>query len=341
MSTDLTRQMLNAGRSSTDFQSIELNRLIQENVQFFSASIPKSVQLHAVQVQNLPYITGDAGQIQQLLMNLILNAADAIGEHAGTITVTTALHTLGASATGQWQWSGQVLDAGNYVALEVADTGCGMDSETLNKIFDPFFTTKFTGRGLGLASVLGIVRAHGGGLTVDSTPGIGTTFRILFPVATDGGFSVTEDVAVAMPSNSFKGTRVLIIDDERDVRQVTSEILEMSDIETLQAANGRIGLNLFQQYMDEIDLVLLDLSMPEMSGEEVAQALGHLKPDVNIILLSGYDEHEVSRRLGITHQISFLQKPYTMDGLLNAIQQQLAKTKSQPKVVAKKQAMPF
>ena len=323
--TDLTRQMLNyAGRSSIDFKSLDLDCLIQENIQFFSASIPKSIQLQALQTPELPAMRGDAGQIQQLIMNLILNAADAIGEEAGTIRVTTAEYYLPPSEVSQWKWSGELLKSGLYVLLDVADTGCGMDSETLNKIFDPFFTTKFSGRGLGLASVVGIVRSHGGGLQVVSTPGAGTTFRMLFPVSEQR----EKDEVVEMKIDEtvlFANKLILVIDDEDDVRQVTAEILELSDIEVLQAANGMKGIELFRQHINEIDLILLDLSMPGMSGEEVLRQLWQLKPNVAVTLLSGYDQHEVTRRMGNDHTLSFLQKPYSMDGLLHEVGHQFAK----------------
>ncbi len=323
--TDLTRQMLNyAGRNSAEFKPLALNRLIQENIQFFSASIPKSIQLQALQASNLPMISGDAGQIQQLIMNLILNAADAIGEAGGTINVTTTIHHLTPEEASQWKWSGELLMPGVYTLLEVTDTGCGMDSETLNKIFDPFFTTKFTGRGLGLASVIGIVRTHGGGLQVVSTLGIGTSFRMLFPVSDQREKNEVDEMRMD-EMVSFTDKLILIIDDEDDVRQVTAEILELSDIEVLQAANGMKGLELFRQHINEIDMILLDLSMPGMSGEEVLRQLWQLKPDVAVTLLSGYDQHEVTRRMGNDHVLSFLQKPYSMDGLLREINHQFAK----------------
>ncbi|HRW09550.1 MAG TPA: ATP-binding protein, partial [Caldilineaceae bacterium] len=180
--TDLTRQMLNyAGRSVAEFQLLDLGQLLHENIHFFSASISKQIQIQGPQTSELPAITGDAGQVQQLVMNLILNAADAIGEGAGTITVSTRQYQLSLQEAHEWKLTGEQLAAGTYVMLEIADDGCGMDSDTLKKIFDPFFTTKFTGKGLGLASVIGIVRTHHGGLQVKSAPGIGTTFRILFP----------------------------------------------------------------------------------------------------------------------------------------------------------------
>lgn len=322
--TDLTRQMLNyAGRGNTNTRFIDLNRLINENIQFFSASIPKTIALVIKPLANLPPVLGDAGQMQQLLMNLLLNGADAIGTALGTITVTTAILQLKGDEGIYWRWTGKPLSAGPYVELRIQDTGCGMDSSTLDKIFDPFFTTKFTGRGLGLASVLGIVRAHEGGMYVSSTPGQGTVFRMLFPVV-EVPLADEAAAATTLAPVDLEGKTVLIVDDEDDVREVTAEILELSGLQTLTAANGAAALQLFAQHQDTIDLVLLDLSMPGMTGEQVVKALWEVSPTLPIILLSGYDEHEVSRRLGENSQAAFLQKPYTVESIMVTIEQQLA-----------------
>lgn len=333
--TELTRQMLNyAGHTPPDFVPVQLNRLLVENIQFFSASIAKTVDLQSALARDLPEFRGDPGQIQQLVMNLILNAADAIGEQVGEIVLATSTCTLDNDAIQAgdlhyWNWTEAPLAPGQYIKLSIADTGCGMDNETIKKIFDPFFTTKFTGRGLGLASVLGIVRSHNAAIHVSSTVGVGTTFEILFPVATPV-YQEEEILISTYPPVGLTNKLVLLIDDEEDVRQVTSEILELSDIRTLDAANGIAGLRLFEQHAEEIDLVLLDLSMPGMNGEEVVRRLWALKPGVRILLLSGYDEYEVTRRLGTDYQVAFLQKPYNVDGLLRMVEKQLTRPTLQP-----------
>ena len=322
--TDLTRQMLNyAGRGSTNTKLIDLNNLIRENIQFFSASIPKTIELIARPFAGLPPIQGDPGQIQQLLMNLLLNGADAIGTQPGSIAVTTALRQIQGDEGIYWRWTGKPLSPGAYVELLIQDTGCGMDGSTLDKIFDPFFTTKFTGRGLGLASVLGIVRTHEGGMYVTSKLGQGTTFRMLFPVAEVSVSNENKPPSNLVPVD-LEDKTVLIVDDEDDVREVTSEILQLSGLQTLTAANGMAALRLYAQHREQIDLVLLDLSMPGMTGEQVVKALWEIKPSLPIVLLSGYDEHEVSRRLGENRQMAFLQKPYTVEAIIATIEQQLA-----------------
>ena len=322
--TDLTRQMLNyAGRGSTNTKLIDLNNLIRENIQFFSASIPKTIELIARPFAGLPPIQGDPGQIQQLLMNLLLNGADAIGTQPGSIAVTTALRQIQGDEGIYWRWTSKPLSPGAYVELLIQDTGCGMDGSTLDKIFDPFFTTKFTGRGLGLASVLGIVRTHEGGMYVTSKLGQGTTFRMLFPVAEVSVSNENKPPSNLVPVD-LEDKTVLIVDDEDDVREVTSEILQLSGLQTLTAANGMAALRLYAQHREQIDLVLLDLSMPGMTGEQVVKALWEIQPSRPIVLLSGYDEHEVSRRLGENRQMAFLQKPYTVEAIIATIEQQLA-----------------
>lgn len=329
--TDLTRQMLNyAGHSPTDFVPVNLNRLLQENIQFFSASISKTIDLRGDLATDLPDIMGDPGQIQQLVMNLILNAADAIGEQVGEITIVTTVCTdtdndLQNNEQYHLRWSERSCDKGDYICLSIRDTGCGMDEMTLNKIFDPFFTTKFTGRGLGLASVIGIVRAHEGGIYVTSAPQVGTTFQILFPI-TEIQIAEEKRPITTNDYTGLAGKLILLIDDEDDVRQVTTEILELSDIRTLNANNGIKGIELFEQHLDEIDLVMVDLSMPGMSGEDVVKRLWEIKPGISIVVLSGYDEYEVSRRLDSRYAVDFLQKPYNLDGLLGMIARQFSKS---------------
>ncbi len=336
--TELTRQMLNyVGQTTFKFTQLDLNHLIEENIQFFSASIPKHIKLQSDLLPNLPPTTGDLGQIQQLLMNLILNAADAIADAAGTISVSTTLSPLTADeiSTGEfahWKWSGAALRPGDYIRLQVADTGCGMDKATLSKIFDPFFTTKFTGRGLGLASVIGIVRSHGGDIHVMSEPGRGTTFQVLFPV-TEQINELEQENDMTQDFITLEGKFVLLIDDEDDVRQVTAEILETEGVQAIGAASGTAGIRTFEQHLEAIDLVLLDLSMPDLNGEEVARRLWAMQPELHIIFLSGYDEHEVIRYLKQTTQVAFLQKPFELEELLRAVRQQLLK-RARSKVAA-------
>ncbi len=322
--TELTRQMLNyAGRSPTETKQINLNDLIMDNIHLFSASISKNVKLTAELSDTAVFMNGDIGQLQQLIMNLIINSADAIGGKVGNIHVMTMLCQLTEEEIAQGEWVGAKLSAGCYVQLEVADTGCGMDAQTLKKIFDPFFTTKFTGRGLGLASVLGIVRSHKGALRVSSVVDQGTTFAILFPLAADGvlfGQQYTDTPFVGT------GELVLIIDDEVPVCEGMADILREAGLRVLSATTGFMGLQLFREHRHELRLVLLDLAMPEMSGEEVFHQLMAIDAHIPVLLVSGYSEADVMERFVNKQLAGFIQKPYTAEALLQHVQSHL-KTK--------------
>lgn len=328
--TELTRQMLNyAGRTQSETQLLDLNDLITDNIHLFSASIPKSVSLTSQLGGDIPLMTGDKGQIQQLIMNLILNSADAIGQKAGRITVTTKIRELTEEDAHQWRWFGTPITAGRYVQLAVDDTGCGMDAQTLTKIFDPFFTTKFTGRGLGLASVIGIVRSHKGGLHVASTVGKGTTFTLLFPATTgEAPLAVSDAECVKL---SGQGELVLVIDDEDIVREGMADTLTAAGLYALTAADGPTGLQLVHKYGQEIKLILLDLSMPGMSGEEVFEQLQALDIAIPVLLVSGYSRTEIMERFVNTGLAGFIQKPYTADTFLQQVQSHLRLNAVEPR----------
>ncbi len=320
--TELTRQMLNyTGRSQAETKPLDVNDLITDNIHLFSAGIPKNVLLEPRLQSSIPLIVGDRGQIQQLIMNLILNGADAIGQKNGTITVVTEVQDVVATDTQYWKWSGIPLAIGRYVRLEVSDTGCGMDEKTLAKIFDPFFTTKFTGRGLGLASVLGIVRSHKAGLHVSSVVGQGTTFTILFPTIAEIVYPVQEMMATRPVT--ITNEMVLVIDDEDMVRETMADILSETGLQVLQAGDGPTGIELFRQHADELKLVLLDLSMPGMSGEMIFHELQAIDPRIPVLLISGYSEHEIMDRFVNKGLAGFIQKPYTIEFLLQRIEPHL------------------
>jgi len=316
--TELTRQMLNySGRNQSETKPMDLNDLIMDNVHLFSAAIPKTVILDSKLSGAIPLMMGDKGQIQQLLMNLILNGVDAIGKKAGAITVTTDIQEITADDVQYWQWTGIPLTAGRYVRLAVSDTGSGMDAKTLTKIFDPFFTTKFTGRGLGLASVLGIVRSHKGGMQVSSTVGKGTTFTLIFPIL-DELLHLSAGIPTIKPI-PMDGELVLVIDDEDMVRDAMADVLTETGLQVIKAENGPAGIQLFRERIKEIKLVLLDLSMPGMNGEEVFYKLRAINASVPVLLVSGYSEQEVMDQFVNKGLAGFIQKPYTIDSLIQQI----------------------
>jgi PAS domain S-box-containing protein len=312
---DLTRQMLAySGRGHFVVRPTDVNALVRENLPLFEVAVPKNVRLEARLDPEPPLVDADVGQIQQVLMNLVINAAEAIGERGGTVTVATGVREVAASDKALWRASGHPLAPGRYVSLEIQDDGPGMDAETVDRIFEPFFTTKFTGRGLGLAAVLGVVRGHRGALSVESAPGQGTVFRILFAP------SAQPAVAASPPAPSpARAATVLIVDDEEAVREMIGEILEGEGFEVLRAEDGSRGVALFRERRDRVDVVLLDLSMPGLSGEETFRRLREVDPGVRVILSSGYDHDEASGRFGAARPAGFIQKPYRPEQLVAEI----------------------
>ncbi len=269
---------------------------------------------------SLPHITADATQIRQIVMNLITNASDAIGEGSGTITIRTG--TVEASEKDLRQtYLADNLRPGLYVSLEIADSGCGMDEQTLAKIFDPFFSTKFTGRGLGLAAVLGIVRRHQGALQVESEPGRGTCFRVLFPAVEAEDEAARVEIATA---SDWAGTgKVLVVDDEQAVREIAGEMLKHLGFEALTAGTGKQALNIFHQHAPDLRAVILDLTMPDMDGELVLSRMRQLSQNARFILSSGYHESDIVSRLGKKVVRGYLQKPYGREQLSRVLQDAL------------------
>ncbi len=323
----LTRQMLAyAGRGRFVTAQIDLGDLIHEIAPLVHTSIPKSVDVRLELAPDLPRVEGDPTQLQQVVMNLLINGAEAIGEDApGTLTVRTSLRQIDAREAADL-FRPEPSHPGPYVMLEVVDTGAGMDEETKSRIFDPFFTTKFTGRGLGLAAVQGIVKRHGGTIRVHSTKGHGTTFLILLPAAE----RAAADQQRPAPNRAAiaGGSTVLVIDDEKTIRNLAESVLSRKKVKVITAENGRAGVDLFREHNGIISAVVLDLQMPVMGGEEALPLLKKLNPKVPIILSSGFDRSEAARKFGRSRPASFLQKPYTAEELVEAIASALERSKS-------------
>jgi CheY-like chemotaxis protein len=251
----------------------------------------------------VPAIEADRGQLQQLVMNLALNAAEAIGDNAGLISVQTGVQDIDGRSILH-DLTGAKIMPGVYVTLEVRDTGCGMDEFTKARILDPFFTTKFLGRGLGLAAVGGIVRSHKGALIVQSTPGEGAHFTVLFPAS-------DRPAAVSAPENLRETGAILVVDDEEVVRMVAKRTLERCGFTVLLADSARAAINVFKSEPSKIAAVLLDLSMPGMTGGEALPVLLKIRPRVKVIVSSGYGEDEAMKSFSGSPVSAFLQKPYT------------------------------
>jgi CheY-like chemotaxis protein len=249
-------------------------------------------------------------------MNLVINGAEAVApDENGTVLVTTGVQNADEEYL-KWTFGDSFeLEDGKYVSLEVHDTGSGMDKATLSRIFDPFFSTKFTGRGLGLAAVQGIVRGHKGAIKVYSSPGEGTIFKILFP-ATDGSVSPRKPIVA---QHVARNELVLVIDDEEIIRRTAKSMLERYGYTVVLAENGKEGVELFKVLAEKISVTLLDMTMPAMSGEEAFSRLKAIKPDVKVILSSGYNEVEVVRRFTGKGLAGFIQKPYSSAALAEKV----------------------
>jgi two-component system cell cycle sensor histidine kinase/response regulator CckA len=327
---ELARQMLAySGKGRFVLEHIDLSARVRETLPLIKAAIPSTVELRLDLDQHLPAIQADGAQVQQLIMNIIINGAEAIPEGTtGAVTITTRCEQMDEQDLPVNEGTGAVeLQAGAYVVFEVADTGVGMDEQTKARIFDPFFTTKFTGRGLGLAAVLGIVRGHRGSMQVFSATGEGTTFRVLLPAV-----EAAEDHPAAVaerPATDLRGRGlILVVDDEPVVRKMASQTLERYGYEVLVAEDGARGLELFQREASRIACVVLDLTMPVMSGEETLPRMKIVHPGIPIILSSGFNEVEAVRRFAGKGLAGFLQKPYKTAMLLEAVKRVMLRPES-------------
>jgi len=314
---DLTQQMLAySGRGNFVLDLLNVTQIIEGVARLLETTISKKAALELHLETGLPAIVGDASQIRQVIMNLITNASESLGENRGTVRVTTGIRWADSGELASLE-PGRMLPEGRYVFIEVADTGCGMDEETLGRIFDPFFTTKFTGRGLGLAAVLGIIRSHHGSIRVDSHPAAGTTFRVLFPAA--DGTPSPELTTVTEDSEWHCDGVVLVVDDQAAVRNLARTVLERAGLRVLTAGDGNEAVSVFTEHAGEIHAVLLDLSMPGIDGGEVFRHITQIVPDIRVVLCSGFNEQEVAAKMEGRKPAGFLRKPYHPSELLTRL----------------------
>lgn len=339
---DLCRQMLTyAGKNALERTRINICLLVDEIVKMLRSAIRKNVAIELDLHRDVPGIIGDNAQIQQIVMNLVINAADAIGDKNGTIRVATSkceiplpLPSPPPSGEGAdsfprrveirrgenvnlTDYFGVPIPYGTYSCLEVSDTGCGMDEATQKRIFEPFFTTKFTGRGLGMSAILGIIKTHNGALQMKSAPGVGTTFKVFFPLQ-----DLTEETEMtpATPvDGSLPGGTVMLVEDEEILRCLGESLLEEIGFSVLTAQHGLEALEIFRERSGEIDVILLDLTMPVMGGLEAYHELRNISPTVPIIICSGYSIDEIDGTIANDPHASFIQKPYRPALLQNAL----------------------
>ena len=321
---DLARQMLAySGRGSFVIETVSINDVIRDMTHLLEISISKNAVIKYHLADNLPMVKVDPTQVRQVIMNLITNASEAMEESSGVISVTTSTMECDTDYLSSVILN-ESLPEGLYVYFEVTDTGSGMDSDTVSKIFDPFFTSKFTGRGLGLSAVLGIVRSHNGALKVYSEKGCGTSFKILLPACLESMDPVEDDVASEgerwMPDTGI----VLLVDDEENVRSVGKAMLERFGFTVITACDGREALAIFEDDPDSFSCVVLDLTMPHMDGTETFREMRRVRPDVKVILSSGYNQQDVTDRFIGKKLAGFIQKPYRMGDLLEKLKEVLS-----------------
>lgn len=310
---ELTNQMLAySGRGHFDVRPVSLTELVLDMTHLLGASLSKKAQVQYELLPELPAVQADIAQLRQVIMNLITNASDALGDRAGVIQVRTGTEQVHATLADLY--GPLPLAPATYAFLEVADNGCGMSEETRARLFEPFFTTKFTGRGLGLSAAQGIVRGHGGGIVLKTALGRGTTIKVLLPCTdkpTRPALSQPPE-----PASSWTGSGlVLMVDDDPRVRAVTELLLRDLGFDVLAAASGRDAIAEFELHADQIRVVLLDVTMPDLSGDQVLEELRRRRPDLKVLLCSGYAEEEMQERFSSEDMAAFLQKPYTRNAL--------------------------
>jgi len=318
---DLTREMLAfSGKGHFVVSALDLSVLVREMEPILRTLAKGTTELELELADEIAGIEADGRQLRQALISLVANAAEAMEERGGFIRLSTGSMPLEEACP-------EALEVGERPAgticsyLEVSDTGVGMDETTRSRAFDPFFSTKFTGRGLGLAAVQGIVRGHGGAIKLESEPGAGTTVRLLFP-------SVEQLAAAICPgvpetSSGPPEGKILIVDDDEGVQEVARSMLEDSGLDVLTAGDGQEGLDLFRRHSDEISVVLLDLTMPKLGGDDVLDRLRSIDPEARVILMSGYTERRVKEKLGTNDPAGFLQKPFRSEDLVRKLRQVL------------------
>ncbi|WP_309672353.1 response regulator [Gemmatimonas sp.] len=310
---ELTQQMLAySGKGKFVVGPVRITGLVEEITRLLEVSISKKCVLRYDLMVDQPPCLADATQLRQVIMNLIINASEAIGDRSGVISLTTGAMWCERDYLAE-TYLDEGLREGLYLTLEVADTGAGMSPEVRARIFDPFYTTKFTGRGLGLAAVLGIVRGHGGAIRVYSEAGRGTTFKILLPAATD---AVMPNAFAAPTGDAWRGSgTVLVVDDEESVRALSRHMLERMGYEVVLAADGREGVAAFKSIADRTPVVLLDLTMPHLDGAATFREMRRIDPDVRVVLMSGYNEQSVTPQFAGKGLEGFVQKPFQYDEL--------------------------
>jgi PAS domain S-box-containing protein len=310
----LCRQMLAyAGKAPFEKAQVDICTVVTEMSKMLQSTIAQNVVIKPVLAADVPCVIGDASQIRQVVMNLIINAAEAIGDAQGEVRVSLSKKVLNKDGTEK-EYLGKIIPYGCYACLEITDTGSGMSDETYNRIFEPFYTTKFTGRGLGMSAVLGIINTHHGALQLSSELGKGTTFKIYLPVQISD--CAGEEPLQQVASVPWKGSgTILLVEDEEQIKLVAKAMLEALGFTVIEASNGKEGLELFQKNAADISMVITDMGMPVMDGYQLFSELKSLRPDLPIIISSGFGDTVVTSRIASEDIAGSISKPYSFDRL--------------------------
>ena len=303
---DLVRQLLAFSRKQAlQYKNFDINRLLRDFEKLLRRTIREDVAIHMNLAESLPFIKGDVGQLEQVVMNLVVNAQDAMPD-GGQLTVETARVKLDESYSAKHKG----VAPGPYVMLIISDTGSGMDSDTREHLFEPFFTTKEKGKGtgLGLATVYGIVKQHGGNIWVYSEPGLGTVFKIYLPVSTDSPNSHESTSKTPSKSNLNGSETILLVEDDHQVRKLALTVLKQQGYTVLAAENGKEGLAMLTRHNEPVHLLLTDVIMPEMNGKRLFERISHTYPDVRVLYMSGYTDNVIAHHGVIDPGVHFIQK---------------------------------
>ncbi|PKL19183.1 MAG: hypothetical protein CVV49_02070 [Spirochaetae bacterium HGW-Spirochaetae-5] len=314
---DLCSQLLAySGKGISEFKKVKLNEIINEMLNILEVSISKKINFTVESADEIPWIEADPSQIRQIIMNLIINASEALNESEGDVILSTGsgFFTKKDLAT---TWINEDINDGLYSWIKVEDTGCGMTDETLSHLFDPFFTTKFTGRGLGLAAIIGIVRGHRGSIIVKSRPGQGSSFTVFFPAINENEKNIHDE---NIPDeNLTHDGYVMVVDDEEGVRTVAASMLELIGFTVLTSFDGMDAISKIKDFTENkkgsLKIVLLDLTMPHMDGAETFKKISKISPESRIILMSGYSENDITEKFTDAGISGFLQKPFQLQDL--------------------------
>ena len=313
----LTSQMLaSSGKGRFVFESVDINATLRRTTNVLGPVIGDDVGLEYAFDEDIPPVQADGSLLKQMVMGLVANASEAIGDAGGTITVSTGVLDADAEYLAG-TYPGEGVPEGRYVFLRVQDDGCGMDEETRGRVFEPFFTTKFAGRGLGLAAILGLVKGHAGAIRVASEPGEGTAFTILFPLEPERTEAPVDEVPVV--SAEVTGQTILVVDDEESILNVTRLMLEKSGFDVLTTDDGHKGLELYRQHAGDIAVTLLDLTMPGMNGDEVMKGILRAQRGARVLLMSGYKEEDVRHRFDVEGMTGFIHKPFELSLLVDRL----------------------